>query len=147
LELRPRELDEVGLEAALKWYLEQQRERTGLSIHFEARLKRRLAPALETACFRIVQEAITNTIRHARAESARIEISDARGMLELEISDDGAGFDPERARSRAARGASAGLLGMRERVLLVGGQLEIGSAASRGTRIKVEIPLDLGPPP
>jgi PAS domain S-box-containing protein len=147
LELRPRELDEAGLEAALDWYLDQQRERTGLHFAFTAALKARLPPALETACFRIVQEAITNTIRHARAKGAWVDISDERGLLELEICDDGIGFDPELARRRAAQGMSAGLIGMRERVLLVGGQLDIGSTPSCGTRIKVEIPLDPGPHP
>jgi PAS domain S-box-containing protein len=142
LELRPCELDDRGLEPALDRFLEQQRARTGLAIELSVHLSRRLPSELETACFRVVQEAITNAIRHARATGAWIVVSDESGRLEVSICDNGVGFDPEEARRRAERGASAGLVGMRERVLLLGGRLEIESTPSSGTRISIEIPLD-----
>jgi two-component system, NarL family, sensor histidine kinase UhpB len=93
------------------------------------------------ACFRIVQEALTNVVRHARAKHAWIELSQSDRLLELEVRDDGEGFDVPRTLERAASGGNLGLIGMRERVQILGGRLEINSQPGQGTRIRVQLPL------
>src|SRR5919108_465147 len=135
-DLRPPLLDELGLEASLRWYVEREAARGGL----EARLS--LAPpstrppaAIETTCFRVAQEALTNVIRHAQAHVVEVELGSAAGMLQLVVRDDGQGFDVAAARLRAAHGGSQGLLSMQERVALAGADLEIQAAPARGTAI------------
>ena len=98
-----------------------------------------MAFAVETACFRIAQEAITNIERHARASRVEIALRRAGDELELEIRDDGTGFDADAAWSRA-RGASIGLFAMRERAALAGGRLDILSQPGRGTTVRLRFP-------
>ena len=142
LDLRPSILDDLGLVAALRWYVARQAEKSDLEIDFRARsLEERLPAEVETACFRIAQEALTNIARHARARRVRVELARSNGELELGISDDGAGFDVVRARERARRGESFGLLGMEERAALLGGSLELTSNPGRGTRLEARIPI------
>jgi signal transduction histidine kinase len=95
---------------------------------------------VETTCFRVVQEALTNVIRHAQAQRVSIELRQGQEGLELSIRDDGRGFDVERALQHAAGGASLGLLGMQERVQFAGGQIDIQSAPGQGTEIRVSFP-------
>jgi signal transduction histidine kinase len=142
LDLRPSLLDDLGLVAALRWYLDRQAQRAGFAAEFVADPPGIRAPApLETTCFRVAQEALTNIVRHARAKHVRIGLRQQGNELHLTIRDDGIGFDVPGARQRAARGGSLGLLGMQERVLLIRGRIEIHSASGHGTEIQVRLPL------
>ena len=95
---------------------------------------------METALFRIIQEAITNIIRHSKAESASISIEFEENSVAVHIEDDGIGFDLEEAMSKTREGRGLGLLGMRERVELWGGILTIHSSPGQGTQIDIRIP-------
>src|SRR5207302_1309898 len=144
-DLRPPLLDEFGLEASLRWYVEREAKRAGLDFRLAlATLARRPPIAVETTCFRIAQEALTNVIRHAQAHVVDVELSAANGTLQLVVHDDGRGFDVSAARMRAAHGGSQGLLSMQERVALAGGDLEIDSAPGRGTTVRARLPLTAG---
>ncbi len=140
--LRPPLLDELGLEEALQWHVEHEAKRAGLAFRLAiAHLGRRPPAAVEMACFRVTQEALTNVIRHAQARLVEVELSKTNGTLQLVVRDDGRGYDVPAARKRAIEGASQGLLSMQERVTLAGGDLEIDSAPGRGTSIRVRLPL------
>jgi signal transduction histidine kinase len=142
LDLRPALLDDLGLAAALRWYVPQQAERAGLAARVNTEIgDTRLPPAIEIACFRIVQEAVTNVLRHAGAGRLFVDLHAWRDRLELAIEDDGAGFDVTAARRGIHAGRSLGLLSMEERVSLIAGELAIDSAPGRGTRIHVSCPL------
>jgi signal transduction histidine kinase len=142
LDLRPALLDDLGLVAALRWYVDRQAQRAGFTAHFAADpLESRPRPDIETACFRVAQEALTNVMRHAQAQQVRVELHQRAAGLHLLIRDDGKGFDVRAAQERAAQGMSAGLLGMQERVWLVGGQIDIESTPARGTEIRARFPL------
>jgi signal transduction histidine kinase len=142
LDLRPALLDDLGLVAALRWYVDRQAQRAGFIAQFAADpLEPRPHPDIETACFRVAQEALTNVIRHAQAQHIRVELRERNAELHLLMRDDGKGFDVRAAQERAAQGASTGLLGMQERVWLVGGQIDIESAPTWGTEIRVRFPL------
>jgi signal transduction histidine kinase len=135
-------LDDLGLEAALRWYANQQAVRAGIAVQLSTRLAgRRLDAALETACFRIVQEALTNIVRHAHARTAWIEVDRSDHDVRLSVRDDGSGFNAADLEARLELGASAGLVGMRERVRLLGGELEFSSTNGRGTSIQVKLPV------
>jgi signal transduction histidine kinase len=142
LDLRPSMLDDLGLESALRWYLKRQGERAGLTTEFTADLiDVQLSPEIITACFRVVQESLTNIVRYARAQHVRLELRRRGSTLRLNIGDDGIGFDPREAQARAAQGISLGLVGMQERVLLAGGELIIEAAPGHGTTIRAHFPL------
>ncbi|MGA2787464.1 MAG: PAS domain S-box protein, partial [Verrucomicrobiota bacterium] len=128
LDLRPSILDDLGLEPALRWYTERQAALVELKVEFSAdRLEQRLDPMIETECFRIAQEALTNVVRHAQAKAVTVELRKEDGQLHLRVRDDGVGFDVAPVRDRAVRGASLGLLSMEERASLAGGGLEFKS--------------------
>jgi signal transduction histidine kinase len=142
LDLRPAVLDDLGLASALRWHVDRLAQRTGLETRFIAdSLSGRLDSDIETACFRVAQEALTNVVRHARARHIAINLIQANNALELIIRDDGIGFDADLARDRARQGASLGLLGMQERVALLGGQFTIAAAPGSGTDVKARFPL------
>lgn len=144
LALRPSMLDDLGLVPALKWVTEQTAQRSGLDIRFQSTLpKIRLNHEIETACFRVTQEALTNIVRHAHPEHVRVDIGLAADDLVLAIEDDGAGFEVDQATRLAKEGASVGVLGMRERASLIGGALAIESAKGAGTRVRLTCPLRL----
>jgi signal transduction histidine kinase len=141
-DLRPPLLDEQGLDASLRWYVEREAGRAGLAFRLRlTHLEQRPPAAVETTCFRVAQEALTNVIRHAQARVVEVELGRAAGMLQLVVRDDGRGFDVPAARLRAAHGGSQGLLSMQERVALAGGDLEIDSAPGRGTTVRARLPL------
>jgi signal transduction histidine kinase len=143
LELRPSLLDDLGLAAALRWYLDRQSERAGLRIGFADGLgERRLTTELETTCFRVAQEAVNNVVRHAHAQNVQVSLNARGRVLELRVLDDGCGFDAGAALKRAAGAASLGLLGMREWVMLVGGRFEIHSSPGHGSEIRAIFSLD-----
>ncbi len=141
--LRPPILDDLGLEPALRWYVSRQATQAGLASQLDAASidDVRLPPSVETTCFRLVQEAITNVIRHARARRVDVAVSVAGGEMEVVIHDDGTGFDVDAARKRAAAGSSLGLLSMEERVSLAGGRLTIESTPGHGTTLRAHLPL------
>lgn len=129
-------------EAALRWYVDRQAQRSGLAIHFTTEgLESRLSPVLETTCFRLTQEALTNVLRHAHARHVWVEGRHDYNEVYLCIRDDGVGFDVRAVRERASQGKSLGILGMEERVRLVGGHLTLTSAPARGTEICARFPL------
>jgi signal transduction histidine kinase len=142
VDLRPSMLDDLGLQAALRWYLDRLAQRAGLTAHFAAEpFSTPLSPDMETACFRVAQEALTNTLRHARAQVVSVELSQNGSELLMRITDDGVGFDVRGALEKASQGRSLGLLGLRERVALLGGRIGIHSALGQGTEIRVAFPL------
>jgi len=141
-DLRPPLLDEQGLEPSLRWYVEREATRAGLAFRLAlTHLEQRPPAAVETTCFRVAQEALTNVIRHAQAQVVEVELGPSAGMLQLVVRDDGRGFDVPAARLRAAHGGSQGLLSMQERVALAGGELEIDSAPGAGTSVRARLPL------
>lgn len=144
LDLHPSILDDLGLVPALQWYLDRQAQRANLVIELTADPPELNLPAeVKTTCFRITQEAMTNIIRHANAKQVRVQLHQRRGELELLIRDDGSGFQVDTARRRAALGASLGLVGMQERMALVGGRLGLKSEQGVGTEISARFPLRL----
>lgn len=142
LDLRPSMLDDLGVVSALRWYIDRQAQRGGFEAEFTADLPvERLPSEMETTCFRIVQEALTNVIRHAQAKHVWVSLRRTEGVLELQINDDGIGFDVDAVLERMAGRQSLGLLGMQERVQLIGGDITISSNAL-GTKILATFPLE-----
>jgi signal transduction histidine kinase len=142
LNLRPSMLDDLGLEPALRWYTNRQAALTGMAAEFRAQpLKERLDPMIETECFRVAQEALTNVVRHAKARAVQVNLTLRNGHLHLSVQDDGVGFDVSAQHDDAVRGASLGLLSMEERASLVGGGLEFRSSPGCGTEVHAWFPL------
>ena len=142
ISLRPPQLDDLGLAAALRSHLDRQARVAGLHAHFEAEdAPQELAPDAETACFRVAQEAINNVLRHARARNLWVRLFTAGGRLAISVRDDGRGFDLDAARARTATGASLGLVGMEERMALAGGSFELRSSPGQGTVLLATFPL------
>ena len=138
-DLRPADLDQLGLLPGLLAFFERFTEQTGVLVDFKHKgIDGRFAPDVETAAYRIVQEALTNVARHAGVAGAVVRVWSHGGVLNLRIEDRGCGFDPEAAR-RAAR--TRGLDGMHERAILLGGSMTIESSAAFGTMVAVELPL------
>jgi len=132
-DLRPAALDEFGAKGALET-LALRVERNGIEVGLDVELHRRHTPELEAAIYRIVQEALTNTVKHGGARKARVEVDEDDTDVHIVVCDDGAGFDP------AASTAGFGLLGMRERAELLGGTLEIESVPGGGTTVRARLP-------
>jgi signal transduction histidine kinase len=142
LNLRPSMLDDLGLEPALRWYTQRTSGLSGLQAEFRAQsLDERADPMVETECFRIAQEALTNIVRHAQASSVQVELTHRNGHLYLLVRDDGVGFDVANQRDAAVRGASLGLLSMEERAALAGGGLQLTSTPGQGTEVRAWFPL------
>ncbi|WP_343586446.1 ATP-binding protein [Herbaspirillum sp.] len=141
LDLRPPQLDNLGLTAALRSYVEQKSRMAGVNGWFESGGQDgKLHHDIENTAFRIVQEAVTNILRHAGCRNIWVRIERQQDQLYLSIRDDGKGFDVERARSNAISGTSFGLLNMEERAVLVGGSMDISSAPGEGTEIVMHLP-------
>lgn len=138
-ELRPPILDDLGLAPALEWLAEGMAERSGLTISVDVGVGRLPSP-VETALYRVVQEALTNAVRHARAKRVGLEVRAEGLVIRAMVQDDGRGFDV--GATLARRGdRGLGLIGMRERVEALGGELNIVSAPGRGTELSVTVPL------
>jgi len=145
LDLRPSILDDLGIVPAIRWYLNREARRSGCRAAFVADLGMTwLDPDLETTCFRIAQEALTNIARHAKARHIRLELGIEEDRVVMTVADDGVGFDVGRARDASRHGRSQGLAGIAERVDLAGGDIDILSARGQGTRIRVSLPLHAG---
>ena len=140
--LRPSVLDDLGLADALESVLEQHAEASGWRTRMRADRIGRLAPELETTCFRIGQEALTNVARHANATFVEIGLHASNDELELVVADDGAGFDASEVGSAEMRRKHFGLVSMSERASIAGGKLEVRSAPGEGTRLRVTLPLN-----
>jgi len=139
LDLRPAMLDDLGLLPALLWLFERCTAQTDLQVNFEHQgLERRFAAGIETAAYRLVQEALTNVARHGGVTHATVRAWADAETLGLQIVDQGMGFDATRA---LASGRTSGVAGMRERVRLLGGKFAIESTRGHGTRVGAELPL------
>ena len=137
VELRPKALDDFGLVPALDRLADTFAEQTGITVHVEAALgETRLADEVETALYRIVQEALTNVIKHANATTVSVVLARQSDRVAVVVEDDGQGFD-----AGVGSDDGLGLLGMRERIALVDGRLAIESSSDGGTTIAVEVPL------
>jgi signal transduction histidine kinase len=147
-DLRPSMLDDLGLPSALRSAAENRLEPLGMDLSFEVLgCERRLKPEIETALFRIGQEAISNVRRHAEAESVSIKIEFADRFVRLQVEDDGKGFNREAIDSATEAARGLGLLGMKERAALLDGSLTIDSEPGKGTQVTVTIPAAADPTP
>ena len=136
-ELRPSVLDQLGLEAAIDYLVQEATQRTGIAITLHAEEFPRLSDEVASHAFRIIQEALTNVIRHAKATRVEVAVRRAGGSLVLGVSDNGVGFAPDTLSGLR----SLGLVGMRERALACGGVLMVQGKPGEGTSIVVTIPL------
>jgi two-component system sensor histidine kinase UhpB len=143
LELRPPQLDQLGLADALAWLVERQASASGLDIRCNVEgLENRRPPAmLESACYRIAQEGLSNATRHAKAKSVVVTADSDGRLLKLTIRDDGVGFDEEAARQRSLKSGSLGLISMEERAELAGGRMKLRTVLGGGTTLSVIFPL------
>jgi len=142
LDLRPSMLDDLGLLPTLRWYVNSYEKRTETPVIFEAlNLEERLAPEVEIVLYRIVQESLNNIRKHAQAKKVKIRLEQKKKKIGVLIEDDGIGFHSDRAVSETTLVKGIGLLGMQERVRLLGGSLKIRSREGQGTSIFVELPL------
>ncbi|HEY4667914.1 MAG TPA: sensor histidine kinase, partial [Anaerolineales bacterium] len=135
-ELRPGVLDDLGFAAALEWQAEEFQRRTGITCRVVAPANLAAGDDQSTALFRILQEALTNVSRHARAKAVEVRLSEHDQSILLEIEDDGRGI---RAANPAGPG-SLGLLGMQERARLVGGETVVERGSAGGTIVRVRLP-------
>jgi len=135
VELRPAALDDFGLGPAVERLAETFAQRSGIETVVHAKLEQRPSPEIEITIYRVVQEALTNIVKHAGADHVSIVISNRDGGVAVTVDDDGRGFESEGVRADAL-----GLLGMRERLALVGGTLEVESSVDSGTTIAAQVP-------
>ena len=136
--LRPAVLDDLGLEAAIEWQVQEFQERTNMQCDYVSSLGNMALPhQLSTAVFRILQESLTNIARHAAASRISVLLEENAGYLMLEVQDNGRGMKDR----RAAKTKSLGLLGMRERARLIGGEVTVNGVTGQGTTVTVRIPL------
>ena len=147
--LRPPVLDDLGLVPALRWLARTLDERTGLEVRLDVGGDladdgdgERLAPEIETVVFRVVQEALTNALKHSGARRAEVAVEADAAAVRVRVTDRGAGFDPD-ATLDGAPVSGVGLTGMRDRVELFGGRLALDSAPGEGTEIRLVVPRDL----
>jgi PAS domain S-box-containing protein len=143
LDLRPSTLDDLGLVPALRSLLDQQGRRASVAVRFSVKdVPENLNPEIQTTCFRIAQEAITNAVRHANATRIDVDLGRENGNLRLQVRDNGRGFDVD---STQAQAAGLGLIGIKERAALVDAQAKVVSSPNNGTTIEVSLPLTLPP--
>jgi len=137
--LHPAMLDDLGLASAVEWYLKGFGRRHGIKIDLlQDRMEERFETETETAVYRIVQEALTNVAKHAQATRCRVYLQRLSHTLLVTIEDDGVGFEP--AAATAAGGRGLGLVGIRERVAQVHGEMRLETAPGKGTRLTIEVP-------
>lgn len=143
LELRPSMLDDLGLLPTVQWHIRRYSSHTGIAVTLEHRgVKKRFTPEIETAVYRIVQEALTNVARHARTPEARVRLMAGPARFTVVIEDRGVGFD---SRDWPVEVKGRGLIGMRERAIALRGKLSIDSKPGGGTRVTAVLPLRDGP--
>lgn len=143
LDLRTSQLDELGLAAALRWYVTRYTMRSGIAAEVIGdSVMGALPHDVETACFRITQEALANTARHSRATRATVQLERRNGQLHLAVHDNGIGFNSRKLLDGATAARVPGLRGMQERALAIRGQIEINSRPGSGTDIILDVPLN-----
>jgi signal transduction histidine kinase len=141
-DLRPPQLDDLGLVAALQWYIQSFEKRSSIQTSFVVNGQQvRLLSEYETIIFRITQEALTNILKHAHASQAAVTLSMNPNEIQLTIKDDGVGFDSAQLLDNEGQRSGWGLLGIQERTLLLGGRYEIDTSPRQGTQVHVTIPL------
>ena len=140
-ELRPTILDDLGWIPAVRFLSEGLSKRANLPIHIETKLTARLPGPVETTLYRVVQEALTNAVKHAQAKNIWVRAWLKDKVLHCSIRDDGAGFDPQSVQASGSR-KGLGLVAMRERLSAVGGTLWIESSQRRGTEILIRLPME-----
>src|SRR5215472_13629379 len=142
IDLRPSALDDLGLLPALRWYIKEYQQKCSIEVEFHATgFKGRLPAELETALYRIIQESLTNTAKHANANRVTITLKEETDRVYARITDDGEGFDYEALLKTPGQERGLGLAGMNERAVLLNGTLNIHSSSGQGTIIEVSIPL------
>jgi signal transduction histidine kinase len=142
LELRPAVLDDLGLVSALRWEIDRYEQRTGQKVDFEADLAGHvLRSELEITLYRIITEALTNVARHAQASHIRVTVRIENQQLLAGVEDDGVGFDAPAWFASPAERQSLGLVSMRERATLLGGQFQLVSQPGHGTKVYVQLPI------
>ena len=139
IELRPTMLETAGLDATLRWLAEQHHARTGIETRVVGRLDE-VAVDTATACFRVIQQGLTNVVQHSKARHVWIELEQDDERIELALRDDGVGFDVAKTLEQAPRHGHFGLLGMKERIQILGGSLRVESKPACGTSIHVSLP-------
>jgi len=143
LNLRPSLIDDLGLTPTIRWYVDMISATTGIDIELSmVGMDSRFELETEIACFRVIQEAVNNAIRHAKADKIEIKLEKNMDNIQLSIFDNGCGFDVGRAMEYAKKGKSFGLIAMKERVELTGGKIEISSAYDKGTFIRASFPIN-----
>ena len=143
--LRPSDLDALGLVSAVRALAEERLEEHGIAVELvEAGMEQRLPESVEIGLYRIIQEAISNIVRHAGASHARIALERRDGLVTTTVSDDGRGFRLAEQIPERAGGRGVGLVGMEERAGLLGGRVEIHSQPGEGTTVRATVPLDVG---
>lgn len=146
IDLRPSALDDLGLLPALRWYLKEYQQKCGIDVDFSASgLKERLPAEMETAIYRIIQESLTNTAKHAHAHKAWVTLTEGSAAINVRVADDGCGFDAPAVLRTPWQDRGLGLGGMMERASLLNGSVDIQSQHDRGTTISVRIPVKREP--
>jgi signal transduction histidine kinase len=133
-ELRPSVLDDLGVVPALRTFLDNFSQHSGIRVHFHNELRSRLDLQAETVMYRAIQEALTNVSKYAQTDEASVSIADNGDTVTVRVEDRGRGF------SRDSKGKGVGLFSMEERARSVGGQLEVESAPGQGTRVTLTVP-------
>ena len=140
-DLTPHGMDSIGLAGVLVVHLKEWTQGSGLAVHFAEHLLEARAPfKIETAAYRVAEEAVANVVRHAHARNLRVEVLQANGELHVHVADDGVGFDVESARRDSTIGNRLGVTLMEQRTAVFGGRLEIVSKPARGTTVKAIFP-------
>lgn len=142
IDLRPSALDDLGLLPAMRWYIKEYQQKCGITVDLRTSgFKERLPTEVETALYRIMQEALTNTARHAKARKVKVTMKEDSQAIHVLIRDDGEGFDVDSVMKNPYQDRGLGLVGMNERAVLLNGSLDITSEVGRGTTIKADIPF------
>ncbi|MCI0475212.1 MAG: GAF domain-containing sensor histidine kinase, partial [Anaerolineales bacterium] len=141
-DLRPSMLDHLGLFVSLRWYAETHLQPLGMRVYLEERgTARRLLPKMETALFRVAQEAINNIAKHSGARNVHLSFDCYDGVVQIDVADDGIGFDLNEVARATDRRRGLGLVGMQERVGLLGGKISLVSDPGHGTQISIRVPV------
>src|SRR5260221_4295441 len=147
IDLRPSALDDLGLLPALRWYIKEYQQKCSIEVEFHsAGFKGRLPAEIETALYRIVQESLTNTAKHANAHKVYIYLKEDADSVDATIIDDGSGFDVHTVLRTPWQDRGLGLAGMQERAIVLDGTIKIESQVGQGTSIAVSIPVSADDP-
>jgi signal transduction histidine kinase len=141
-DLRPSVLDDLGLASAVRWWVDRHLAPAGITARLEIEnLEDRLPPTIEIPVFRAIQEALTNVVRHSGAKTVLVQMSREDGKLSVDVEDDGQGFTPADVATPSETGQGLGLLGMRERIEILGGTLTLDSSPGAGTHVAFTVPV------